>query len=339
MPYKFKNPLKLAAIVMISFAFVLAGSFHAGIGAQEKPLKVALILPGLISDVGWNAAGLDGLQKAKEKWGKSVETAHVENVSPVAVEASLRDYASRGYDLILTHDFLAQDAIVKVAKDFPKLYFGNATGLKSSENAINYHHRGYEGCYLAGIMAGMMTKTNKIGIVGAKDIPSITSAHEAFKIAARKVNPNVKILDIYIGSFHDVAKAKEATLAQIDAGVDIVATSGNGQALGTIKAAEERKVLAIGSKFDQNQWAPSAVLTSVLYKWESAYLEMVEDIRAGKFGKRKYEVTIANGGIDLAPFHGLAARVPDEVKKRIEAEKKEIAEGKFTVPYITKVSR
>lgn len=339
MHYKFKSLLKLAAVLAISFALALAGSFYSGAAAQEKVLKVALILPGLVSDVGWNAAGLDGLQKAKEKWGKSVEITHVENVRPVTVEASLRDYASRGYDLILTHDFLAQDATVKVAKDFPKIYFGNATGFKKAENAVNYHHRGYEGYYLAGIMMGMMTKSNKIGIVGAQDIPSVTSAHEALKIAARKVNPDVKILDAYIGSFFDVAKAKEATIAQIDAGADMLATSGNGQAIGTIKAAEERKVLAIGSKFDQSQWAPSVVMTSVLYKWEKAYLEMVEDVKAGKFGQRKYEITIANGGIDLAPFHGLESRVPEDVKKKIAAEKKEISEGKFTVPYITKVSR
>lgn len=339
MSQKLKNVLLWVGILMISFLFVLQGLFYVGTEAQERPLKVALILPGLVSDVGWNAAGLDGLQKAKEKWGKSVEIAYVENVAPVAVEASLRDYASRGYDLILTHDFLAQDATVKVAKDFPKLHFANGTGFKTAENAVNYQHRGYEGYYLAGIMAAMMTKTNKIGIVGPKDIPSIVSAHEAFKIAARKVNPNVKVLDAYIGSFHDVAKAKEATLAQIDAGIDFAATSGNGQGLGTIKAAEERKVLAIGSKFDQNQWAPSVVVTSILYKWEKVYLDMVEDIRIGKFGKRKYEITVANGGIDLSPFHGLEARVPQEVRKRLEAEKKTIVEGTFTIPYITTVSR
>jgi len=339
MAYKFGSFLRVAVILVISFVFTLGGSFCVSTEAQEKVLKVALILPGLISDVGWNAAGYHGLQKAKEKWGKSVEIAYVENVSPVAVETALRDYASRGYDLVLTFDFLAQDATVKVSKDFPNFYFGNAAGFKHSENAVNFQHRGYEGYYLAGMMAGMMTKTNKVGIVGPKDIPTIVCVHEAFKIGARKVNPNIKVLDTYIGDFHDVAKAKEATLAQIDAGIDIAATSGNGQGLGSLKAAEERKVLAIGSKFDQNQWAPSVVVTSVLYKWEKAYLDMVSDIRAGKFGKRKYEITVANGGIDLAPFYGLESRVPQEVRTKIEAEKKAIVEGKITVPYITKVSR
>lgn len=339
MDYKFGSLLKVAMIFLISFVVVLTGGFYAGIGAQEKPLKVALIMPGLLSEVGWSAAGFEGLQRAKGIWGKRVELAHVENVKPVAVETSLRDYASRGYNLILSHDFLSQDAALKVSKDFPKVYFGNCTGFKSAENMVCYQHRGYEGYYLTGILAGMMTKSNKIGIVGSKDIPTIVSCLEAFKIGARKVNPNVKVLDAYIGTFQDVAKAKEATFAQIDAGADFVAADGNAQGFGTFKAAEERKMLATGAYVDQNQWAQTVVLTSVIYKWEKTYFDMVDDIRTGKFGKRKYEITVANGGIDLAPFHGLENRVPQEVKKRIEAEKKEIVEGKVVIPYITTISR
>lgn len=300
---------------------------------SAKQWKVAMIMPGKINDVSWNAAGYDGLVKAEKNLG--IKFSYSENVSVADAETAIRDYASQGYDLILAHSFNYGDAVKKVAKDYPAIKFGWATGIDSKENVTIYDWPAHQAGYLAGMLAASMSKTNKIGATGGFDVPDVVRALEAYKLGAKAVKPDIKVFITYLNEWDDVAKGKEAVIAQIEQGADVVYCNGDGISFGCIQACKEKKIYAIGGIADQNELAPDTVLTSTVLKVDTSIAGMIKDLEAGKF-KDKYLYDMIEGGVDMAPYHGLENKIPADTKKLLEKTKEDIMIKEFTVPDIIK---
>jgi basic membrane protein A len=301
--------------------------------SEKKEWKVAMIMPGKINDVSWNAAGYQGLMEAKKTL--PIKFSYSENVSVTDAETAIRDYASQGYDLILAHSFNYGDSVKKVAKDYPAIKFGWATGIDSTENVTIYDWPAHQAGYLAGMLAASMTKTNKIGATGGFDVPDVVRALEAYKLGAKSVKPDIKVFITYLNEWDDVAKGKEAVIAQIEQGADIVYCNGDGISFGCIQACKEKGVYAIGGIADQYELAPDTVLTSTVLKVDTSITGMIKDLESGKF-KDKYFYDMIEGGVDMAPYHGLENKIPAETKKLLAKTKEDIMKKKFTVPDIIK---
>jgi len=299
----------------------------------EKKLKVALVLPTTITDMSWNAAGYRGLMKAAAELG--VEVAYTEYIyGGPEMEATIRDYAARGYDLVIAHGFQYGDPIARVAKDFPNTYFAWGSGFKGGGNLAWYVYPIYEGYYVVGVLAGLLTKTNVIGSVGGAPAPYTVAAIEAYKLGAKSVNPDVKALTTYPGVWNDIAKGKETAMAQIEAGADFIIGVGDGITMGVIQAAKEKGIYAVGSFGDMNKLAPDNVITSVIWNTYPCYKKMIESIRNGTWEGEECALGLADGAVELAPYYNLADKIPQEVKDKVEQTKQDIINGKIVVPKI-----
>jgi len=314
-----------------------SGASSSSTDSSNEPLKVALILPGKIDDVSFNQAMYEGMREVKKELGDQIEFAYTEEVYEVSdIEPALRDYASEGYDLVIGHGFQFMEPIIKVAQEFPDTMFALGTGYKTVSNSCVYDVQLQDGGYLMGTLAAMVTKTNKIGVVGGSDVSEIYRGHEAFKYAAKQVNPDVEIQELYTGDWNDVAKAKEGAISMYDSGVDIIWHSGDGIGLGVVQAAKEKDKICLGNVSDQNVLAPDNVLSGVVYDWAPIIKQMINDIQTNNFTNRDdkyYWITVGNGGIQVAPFRGKYAEyVTDEVKAKLEEVQKGLADGTIAMP-------
>ncbi len=316
--------LIIASLVLGACAAPAATSAPAA-----SKIKVALVLDGKIDDNGWNQAGYEGLAAAQKDL--NVEVAYSESVAIPDFEKVLRDYANKGYDLVVCHSSIAKDAVVNTAKDFPKLAFLWTDGDTTEANLAVIRPMAQQDSYLAGLLAGKMTKSNTIGMVGGIDIPSTHRSYAAFEMGVKEANPNAKILVNWIGSFVDVTKGNEAALSQIESGADIIFGNGDGQNIGVLKAASEKNVLAIGAVRDQFSVAPNVVLTSVKWGFDKGIALVVKDLVDGKFTGKVYEISLAQGA-DLAPYHENASKIPQDVQSLIEQKRKDIIDGKLQIP-------
>ena len=229
---------------------------------EVKKVRVALVLDGKIDDNGWNQAGYEGLKEAETQYG--AEIAYSEEIPIPDYEKVLRDYATKGYDFIIAHSSIAKDAVMNTARDYPDIAFLWTDGDETLDNLAVIRPMAQEASYLAGLLAGKMTKANIVGMVGGIDIPSTHRSYAAFEMGLKEANPDAKLLVNWVGSFLDVSAGKEAALSQIEAGADVIFGNGDGQNIGVLQAASEKNVLAIGAVRDQFNVAPNVVLTSVL---------------------------------------------------------------------------
>lgn len=341
-----KKRASILLVLMLVFSLLVTGcsTQSATPVAKEdnsvKPLKVALILPGKVDDVSWNQAMNEGMKALEKDYAGKIKVTYSENVYEVSnIEPALREFASQGYDLVIGHGFQFQEPIIKVAAEFPKVKFALGTGFKTLPNTAIYDVKLEDGGYLMGTLAGLMTKTNKLGVVGGADVSEIYRGHEAYKFAAKKVNPDVQIQELYTGDWRDAAKAKEGAVSMYDSGADIIWHSGDGIGLGVVDAGKEKKKFVLGNVADQNILAPDNVLTGIVYNWEPVLKQIVEDIFNNNFENRNekfYWLTVANGGITVAPFHGLDSKVPADVKAKLEQVKKDFVDNKIVMPKFDK---
>jgi basic membrane protein A len=317
-------PLLLLAFAWLSLPFVGVTAARA-----EEKLKIAMILPGPITDNDWNAGGYNGLQAAGKALG--LEVAYSENVSEADAERVMRDYATRGYGLIFAHSFSYGDATLAVAADFPNVVFMAGTAQKLAPNVGTYDNPDYQGAYLTGMLSAGASKSGVIGWVGGNPAPNMLANYHAWVAGAKAVNPNVKVLITFIGSWFDPPKAKEAAIAQVEQGADVLSAQG----VGVIDAAVAKNVLAIGAVSDQNHLGPKAVLTSVLWDLGPLVTDVAKSVIDKKFESKGWTYGIKQGSIRLADFHGLDGNVKPDVLKAVEAKFADIKDGKFEVPHDT----
>ncbi len=323
----------LVVLVGVVFAFSLA---FAG-GAKEtkaqakgaKPFKLAAVFQTAIEEP-WDGAIHQACLKAKKELG--VEYEFAEKVSAADFEKVLREYAERGFDLIVGDAFLAgEEPSRRVAKDYPKIAF--AFGSEFGPAAPNYSvfdNWIHEPAYLCGVIAGRLTKTNILGVVAAIPIGEVNRLVNAFKAGALSVNPKVKMKIAYIGSWFDPPKAKEAALAQIEAGADLIYA----ERFGVFDACKEKGVLAFGNMTDQNSLAPNVVVTSAVWDMYPTIKYCVESVKKGAWvamDLREWSM-MAKGGAKLAPFHGFKDKLPKSVIKEVKDLEQKIKNGTFRVP-------
>jgi basic membrane protein A and related proteins len=328
--------MKRMLIAALALCCALAPAAAQSSAASGKALKAALLLSGPANDQGWNAVALQGLKEAEAKYG--IKTAYSENVGIADSEAAFMDYASQGYDLVIGHGFQYGDPALRVAKKFPKIKFMAIEASSSSANVASYVIGCEQAGYLMGVLAASLSKTGTIGFVGGIEQPSIIKIVEAYKLGAKAYNANIKVLDVYIGSFTDVNLGKEAALALADKGADVLSHSANQAGTGVIKAAEERGLLATGDSFDQSVIAPKTVVCSTVYNVPVLVTIAVDKVRSGAFTGGVFNMGMKEGVVDIASYHDFDAKIPRKAKDMIADLKKKIAAGSFVVPVITKSS-
>ena len=316
------QPAFVALLLLIGAGLCPCSAGAAAVpNTTPKPPRVGFVYVGPVSDVGWSWAHDQGRQKLIKEMG--VETSYMEKVAegPDA-ERALRTLAAKGCQVIFATSFGYMDSVIKVAKEFPAIKFEHCTGYKRAENVSIYDGRGYECWYLAGLVAGKMTKKNVIGYVMPYPIPECTRNSNAFTLGARSVNPRVTCRIVTINSWFDPVKEREAAQALIDAGVDVLARESDSNAADQL--ADQRGVLAIG----YNSVSPNSpsVLTAPVWDWSVYYRQVVRNWRDGKWQSRDYWGGIRDGIIDLAPIN---SKVPADVRALVAAKRDAIRNGKF----------
>ena len=298
--------------------------------AEAAKLRVALVLPGSISDQGFNQSAYEGLLMIESELG--AETAFAENTPVADFQQVYRSYGDQGYDVIIGHGFEFGEVALEIAPEYPDIdSVVTNNNAASAENVASVQPNSKDAAYLAGVLAGLMTKSNSIGAVAGFDFPVIVAQMEAFKLGAKAANPEAAVTIVYIGSFEDVAKAKEAALAQISSGADVVYHIADAAGVGVIQAADEKGIYAIGWGLDQNAIAPNTVITSeIVDTARMMYLE-VKDIQDGNFEGTVRFFGLDTGVTGLSDYHGL---VPDDIVQQIEETKQKILSGEIEVPFI-----
>lgn len=319
-------------------AFLAAGVLLAGCsggsdapgGGKEEKFKVALLSPGPVSDAGWNALAYEGLLAIRDRMG--AEIAQTETKTPAEFEEGFRDFASRGFQLVFGHGFEFQEAAAAVAPDFPNTVFITTSGNTVRKNVAPLRFMLEEATYLAGMVAASVSKTGRGGLVGGIEIPSVKSTFLAFIAGTKAMNPDFVVTSSYIGNWEDVGAAKEAALALIQKGCDVLFHNADAAGLGVFQAAEAKQVLAFGSNKNQNEIAPAVVIASAVIDIPSAFLRVAEDVKAGRFVAQIEKLGMKDGVISLAFNPRLQDRIPVDARAKIDDARKRILDGSLTVP-------
>jgi basic membrane protein A and related proteins len=297
-------------------------------------LKVAMLFSAPVTGNSWDGNGYRGLQSIKQK--AHAKVAYTESVQLADIQQALRNYATQGYDLIFGNGFEYGQPMSQIASQFPKVKFVAITGASATpSNLQEPQFAENQAGYLAGIVAGLMTKSNKIGCVGGQQLPFVVSQLEGFKLGVKRVNKRASVHVTYTGSFTDVAKAKQASTALVDTGVDVLCQKDDNGGPAIIGVAKSRHIWAIGDSEDQNNLAPKTVLTSAIIHSPAVILAIARQVMNGTFKSGKPYYGVKQHAAGLSSYHGL---VPTQVAKRVTQVENLIAQGKINVPLITKPS-
>ena len=322
---------RMALMAIAACAVALA----APAAAQTKePLKIGFVYVSPIGDAGWTFQHDIGRKEMEKALGGKVTTKFVENVPEGAdAERVIRDLAQSGHNLIFTTSFGYMNPTLKVATAFPTVKFEHATGYKTASNVGIYNARFYEGRYLAGIVAGKMTKTGVAGYVAAFPIPEVVMGINAFARGMRSVNPKAEVKVIWVNSWFDPGRETEASNTLVSQGADVLTHHTDSTA--TVQTAEAKKVYAIAYHSDMSKYGPNAQLTAVTHHWGAYYTRVAQSAVDGKWQKDDVWGGIKEGMIKLAPFNKV---VPPNVVAMVRTAESEIAAGKlhpFTGPMKT----
>lgn len=330
----------LAAVAMVGCGSDNGGSAANGstTGGDAKPtaqtsggdFKVALLTPGPVADDGWSKMAYDALQSVKTELGATVD--NQQGVTGTNIRDAMRSYAQKHYNLIFGHGYEYNEPGVKVAADFPETVFVSSSGGQTAANAGAFRFYLEQGCYLAGYLAGKMTKTGTVGSVAVINVPSIVSTIKAYEAGAKAANPSIKIVPtVFFNSEGDVAKAKQATESVLAQGADFVIHQANAAAPGVFQACAEKKVYALGTNLDQND-SSDAVIASAVIQAKPAFLELAKQVKAKTYKGEVSLYGMDKGAIDFVLNPKLAAQVPANVKADLDKLKADIKSGKLVVP-------
>ena len=295
---------------------------------KPEPLKIAFAYVGPVGDGGWTFAH-DNARKAIEKeFGDKVKTSFVENVPESAdAERVLRDMASQGNKLIFGTTFGYMEPMLKVAPDFKDVKFEHATGFKQADNMRTYDSRTYEGAYMAGIIAGKMTKSNTLGIVASIPIPEVIRNINAFTLGAQSTNPKIKTKVVWVNGWFDPPKETEAATALINGGADVLFQNTDSPAV--LKTAEAKGKRAFGWDSDMTAYGPKAHLASAIINWGPYYIKATKEALDGTWkGGGGIWWGVKEGAIDIV---SIAADVPAETSAKVAEVKKGLADGTYNI--------
>lgn len=300
-------------------------------------LKVALVLPGPASDKGFNQSAYESLAELESKYG--VETAYTESVAPNEFETAYRDYASKGFNVIVGQGFEFGDVALKVAPDFPDVKFLVTSNPVAGPNISGLNPNSQDAAYLAGIAAGLATKSGKIGGIAGMQFPIIVAQMEAYKLGALSVRPDVSVTLTYLGTFDDVAKAKETTQAMIDSGIDVIYHIADAAGVGVIQAADSGNILVLGWGKDQSELAPNSVLASQIVDFQPMIVDAVGRIVNGEFKGEPEFFGLDTPVIGLTPVRSVRSVDTAAIQAKVDEVKAAILSGTLEVPFITEPSK
>lgn len=301
-----------------------------------RKLKIAMIEPSTpIDDLGWGQSFYEPIKKVADDLGYELS---VSELFPFPeLEPTIRDYAEKGYDLIIGVGVECQEAISAVAPSYPNSYFVCYYGYEAkSANSYAMEPNTQEVCFLAGIIAGSMTKSNKVGNVGGIPFPTVSKEQEAFKLGALWINPNVKVYGAWTGSFVDLTAAREAATSQFQEGVDWI-ISGDHMALVVISTAMEYgDRYFVAEYYNPVSVAPDVVVTATSHNIEGATRMLIDRILKGTWKQEAVSLGLKDSMVSLAPYGKFDKIIPQEVKDKVEMAKQAIIKGTLQVPYIDK---
>ena len=303
------------------------GDDSAGSTAGGK-LRVALLTPGPISDKSWNGGAYEGLTTLRDSLG--AEISHIQTKTPAEFEENFRQYGAQGYSLVVGHGFEFQDAAARVSPKYPKTNYVVTSGRVTGDNLAGVAFLFEEASYQAGIIAGAMTKSNKLGLIAGTELPPVKASFEAFARGAKSVNPTVEIITSYIGNWDDVSAGKEQALAQISRGVDVIFQNADAAGLGIFQAAKERKIYAFGTNSNQNDVAPDIIVGSVVIDPPKAFMLIGREVQAGTFSGRVISLGVKEDVVRLVLNPALADRIPASAKAASDSVGAMLKAGTFT---------
>jgi basic membrane protein A and related proteins len=287
---------------------------------------VGLVTPGSVADAAWNSGAYQGLLRVRDSL--RLQISHVEARTPAEQSEALRTYAAQGYQLVFAHGFEFQDAAEAVSFDYPKTVFIVTSGRRSRGNVSPIIFRLEEASYLAGMVAGRLTKSNVLGFVGGIELPPIKAAYEGWVNGAKAVNPKIRSREIYLNSFDDVAAGREAALALIGAGADMFHHNADAAALGVFQAAKQHPgVYVFGANADQSNLAPGHVPGSAVIDLPHAFLLVASAVRAGSFFPHIEAFGLESGVVKYVANPRLDSLVPASLKAQMTAAADSLAKG------------
>jgi basic membrane protein A and related proteins len=333
-----RSALKLAALSAVAAAALMGcgkkeepaaapAAAPAPAAAKAEPLKIAFAYVGPVGDGGWTFAHDNGRKALEKEFGDKIVTSFVEKVPESAdAERVIRDMAGQGNKLIFGTTFGYMEPMLKVAADTKGVKFEHATGYKTAENMRTYDSRTYEGAYMAGVIAGKMTKSGTLGVVASIPIPEVIRNINSFTLGAQSSNPKIKTKVVWVNEWFNPPKETEAATALINGGADVLFQNTDSPAV--LKTAQDKNVRAFGWDSDMTAYGPKAHLASAIINWSPYYIKATRDALEGKWATGSAWWGVKEGAIDIV---SIAADVPDETKKKVEEVKAGLKAGTYSI--------
>ena len=295
--------------------------------AGSAPLKAAWLYPSPRADEGWSKQHDEARESVQKKFGDKIQTQYVENVTTVAdAERVIRDLANQGNKIIFATSFEYMNPGLKVAREFPDVKFEHCTGYKTAENFNYYNARFYQARYLAGKLAGAMTKNGKLGYVAAVPIPEVLQGINAYTLGAQSVNPNIEVRVVWTNTWYDPGKEADATKTLIGQNCDVISHHTNSQAVASTAEAEKVKVISYHSAMKKA--APTQLIGAVTHHWDEYYAKRIEDVL-----NNRWKVEPVWGGAErhMVRLSAITDQAPADVVKDINAVYARMEKGEFNV--------
>jgi basic membrane protein A and related proteins len=323
----------LTLVLALSMVLSACGAGAPATAAPVEKFRVAVVMPSAINDLAFSQSMYDALVRVQKDMGgpDKFEIVYSENMFVVDdAAAAIRDYATKGYNLVIAHGSQYGSSLQEIAPDFPKTSFawGTTVDTFGQPNIFAYEAASQEGGYVNGVLAATLSKSNVIGVIGPIETGDAKLYVDGFKAGALSVKPDAQVNVNYIGSFSDTALAAEAANTHISAGADVLTGSAQ-MVVGAIGKAKENNVLWFGTQSNQTSLAPSIVVASQVYHWEGILKEMIALIEKGTLGGKSFKADLANGG-EVIEFNPDSAVVGD-AKALAEATVKGIADGSIKI--------
>ena len=329
-----RSIVKMVALTAVAAAALVgcgkkeeAPKAAAPAAAKPEPLKIAFAYVGPVGDGGWTFAHDNGRKEIEKAFGDKVVTTFVEKVPESAdAERVIRDMAAQGNKLIFGTTFGYMEPMLKVAADNKGVKFEHATGYKTAENMRTYDSRTYEGAYMAGVIAGKMTKTNVLGVVASIPIPEVIRNINSYTMGAQSVNPKIKTKVVWVNEWFNPPKESEAATSLINGGADVLMQNTDSSAV--LQTAEKMGKRAFGWDSDMTAYGPKAHLGSAVINWGPYYVKAVGEALEGKWSTGSSWWGVKEGAIEMV---NVAADVPEDIKKRIAEINAGLKDGSFSI--------
>jgi basic membrane lipoprotein Med (substrate-binding protein (PBP1-ABC) superfamily) len=323
--------MKRVSVLLLSAVLVLASASCASKREESTPaFRVALLTTGPVSDQGWNQGAYEGLLRIEDELGAQI--AKVESLEKNQFEENLREFAARGFDLVFGHAYEFQDATLRVAAEFPATTFVVIAGNESAGNVGAVHFKLEDATYVLGALAAMASSSRVAGMIGGEEIPSLVPGFRGFVNGAHSVDPEFRVVTKYVGSWNDVALAREHAEALVEEGAQFLFQNADKAGLGVFQAAAAHEgVWAFGSNRDQNRVVPGAIFASAVIDVSAAYVQVARAVKDGSYRPTAAQMGAREGVVSVV-MNAMAAQTlsPDAVQSLADLDAR-IASGDLDV--------